>query len=154
MSDRILGLVALLMAGAMTIAAWGYAAPVEYEPVGPRAFPLVLALLMALCGAWLMARPGTEALAGTRFARGRQLSRIMLCAGSVVAYAVLFQAFGFIIATALMGVPVGRFFGGTWRQCALTGIGLGIALYVLFDRLLDVVLPLGLLKPLAAQWGM
>ncbi len=154
MSDRILGLVALLMAGAMAVAAWGYAAPVEYEPVGPRAFPLVLALLMALCGAWLMARPGAEALKGPRFARGAQLNRIMLCAATVVVYALLFQTLGFIIATALMGVPVGRFFGGSWRQSAMAGIGLGIALFVLFDRLLDVVLPQGLLKPLMAQWGM
>ena len=48
-----------------------------------------------------------------------------------------------------MTVPVARFFGGTWRQAVVGGIGLGAGLFVLFDRLLDVALPAGLwLKPL------
>lgn len=143
MSDRILGLFALLVAGAMAATAWSYAAPVEYEPVGPRAFPLLLALCMACCGVWLFARPGRE----EAFSRGAPLVNIVLCAAAIVVYGLLFQLLGFVLATALMAMPVGRIFGGTWRQSALTGVGLGVALFVLFDKLLDVVLPAGVLKP-------
>lgn len=141
MSDRILGLLAMILAGSMIVAAWGYAAPVEYEPVGPRMFPLLLALVMAICGAGLMLRPG-KAVA---WPKGAQLRHIAICTGAIIAYALLFQVLGFVIATALMALPLGRVFGGTWRQCMLTGAGLGVALYLLFDKVLDVVLPLGLL---------
>lgn len=68
---------------------------------------------------------------------------------TVLAYALLFDKLGFVISTALMSVPLARFFGGTWRQAMLAGAGLGVLLFLFFDRLLDVVLPVGYwLKPL------
>jgi putative tricarboxylic transport membrane protein len=149
MSDRILGIVAVLFAAAMAIASWDYAAKVAYEPVGPRAFPLLLAAGMAICGAWLALRPAHSAT----FPGGAQSRKIALCAVVIVIYAVLFQLLGFVIATALMTLPVGRIFGGTWKQCALTGVGMGVALYIFFDKLLDVVLPLGVLGPVLTQLG-
>ena len=60
MSDRILGAVCLVASAGMAWAAHDYAAPISYEPVGPRAFPLLLAGLMALAGGWLIARPGAH----------------------------------------------------------------------------------------------
>lgn len=149
-SDRILGMLAVVLAAAMGFAAWGYAAQVEYEPVGPRAFPLLLAALIGLCGAWLVLRPSHHAAFGNR----EQMRNVAICAAAVLAYAVVFQVLGFVIATALMAIPVGRLFGGSWRQSMLTGVGMGVVMYVLFDRLLDVVLPMGLLKPLFGAMGM
>ena len=61
-------------------------------------------------------------------------------------YAALFQMLGFTLATALMAVPVGMAFGGSWKQSLAGGVGLGVVLYLLFDKLLDVVLPTGLLS--------
>ena len=37
-------------------------------------------------------------------------------------------------------------FGGNWKQALAGGVGLGVMLYLLFDKLLDVVLPTGLLS--------
>jgi putative tricarboxylic transport membrane protein len=150
MSDRILGAISIAVAGAMTVAAWDYAARIEYEPVGPRAFPLLLAALIAACGAWLVARPSHHAAFGNQ----AQMRKIAFCAACVLIYAVLFQVLGFVIATALMAIPVGRIFGGTWRQSVLTGIGMGVVLYLFFDRLLDVVLPAGVLKPVLTGLGL
>jgi putative tricarboxylic transport membrane protein len=67
------------------------------------------------------------------------------CVVAIVAYALLFQWLGFTLATALMAVPVGMAFGGSWKQSLLGGIGLGLGFFLLFDKLLDVVLPTGLL---------
>lgn len=147
MSDRILGVLAMLVAGAMAAAAWGYAAPFEYEPVGPRAFPLLLALGMAVCGAWLAFKKSSQPAQGLH---GLQLQHVAVCSGAVLVYAVLFQTLGFVIATALMAIPIGRVFGGSWPKCVATGIGLGVVLFVLFDKVLDVVLPLGVLKGLSS----
>ena len=45
-----------------------------------------------------------------------------------------------------MAVPVGMAFGGDWKKSLIGGAGLGLGLFILFDKLLDVVLPTGLLS--------
>jgi putative tricarboxylic transport membrane protein len=47
-----------------------------------------------------------------------------------------------------MAVPVGLAFGGSWKQSLAGGAGLGLALFFMFDKLLDVVLPTGVLATL------
>jgi putative tricarboxylic transport membrane protein len=138
----MLGALCLAGALAMAWAAHDYTAPIAYEPVGPRAFPTLLAALIGLCGAWMLLRPSAHSAA---VVRGR-LVPVLVCMVTIVAYALLFEPLGFTVATALLAVPVGIAFGGNWRQSLLGGIGLGLGLYFLFDRLLDVVLPAGLLS--------
>lgn len=141
MSDRILGAACLIVGAGMAWAAKDYAAPISYEPVGPRAFPLLLAGLLAAGGAWLVLRPsGHDSGLGLA-----SLGKLGLAASAIVVYALLFQVLGFTLATALMALPVALAFGGTWKQGLAGGIGLGLALFLLFDKLLDVILPTGLL---------
>ena len=142
MSDRILGAVCVVASAGMAWAARDYAAAISYEPVGPRAFPLLLAGLMAVGGGWLVLRP---TLRGGVF-RGVPLGATAFTALAVLVYALLFEVLGFALATAVMAVPVGMAFGGSWKQSLAGGAGLGFALYFLFDKLLDVVLPTGLLS--------
>jgi putative tricarboxylic transport membrane protein len=142
MSDRILGAVCVAASAGMAWAARDYAAAISYEPVGPRAFPLLLAGLLAVGGSWLVLRP---TLRGGTF-RDVPLKATAFAGLAVLGYALLFEVLGFALATAVMAVPVGIAFGGSWRQALAGGAGLGLALYVLFDKLLDVVLPTGLLS--------
>ncbi|MDB5743584.1 MAG: tripartite tricarboxylate transporter TctB family protein [Polaromonas sp.] len=144
MSDRILGTVCVVVAAGMAWSAQSYVAPVSYEPVGPRSFPLLLAGLIGLIGAWLVVRP-SESQGQAAFSRAN-LMRTGICALTVAGYALLFQPLGFVVATALMTVPVGMVFGGTWKRSLLAGVVMGITLFFLFDRVLDVVLPTGLLS--------
>jgi len=65
---------------------------------------------------------------------------------AILVYAALFERLGFPLATALMALPVGMAFGGNWRQSLAGGVALGLVLYLMFDKLLDVVLPTGLLS--------
>ncbi|QBM27862.1 tripartite tricarboxylate transporter TctB family protein [Hydrogenophaga pseudoflava] len=146
MSDRVLGAVCVLASAAMAWAAQDYAAAISYEPVGPRAFPLLLACGLGLSGLWLVLRPS----AGAEAFRGVPWGPTALCAAAVLAYALLFQWLGFPLATALMAVPVGMSFGGSWKQSLTGGAALGLVLYLLFDKLLGVVLPAG---PLATLLG-
>ncbi|MES2838906.1 MAG: tripartite tricarboxylate transporter TctB family protein [Pseudomonadota bacterium] len=146
MSDRVLGAVCVVASAAMAWAAQDYTAAISYEPVGPRAFPLLLACGLGLSGLWLVLRPS----AGSEAFQGVPWMSTALCAGAVLAYALLFQWLGFALATALMALPVGMAFGGSWKQSLTGGAALGVVLYLLFDKLLDVVLPTG---PLAALLG-
>ncbi|MEF7614170.1 tripartite tricarboxylate transporter TctB family protein [Aquincola sp. MAHUQ-54] len=144
MSDRLLGAACLVAAACMAWAAQGYAAAISYEPVGPRAFPLLLAALLAAGGAWLVCKPSPD--------RGQYaqlpLRLLGLCVGAVFLYAAAFETLGFPLATALMAVPVGMAFGGSALKSLAAGAGLGVGGYFMFDRLLDVVLPAGWLAPL------
>ncbi len=142
MSDRILGAVCVVTAAGMAWAAQGYAAAISYEPVGPRAFPLLLSALMAIAGVWLMIRP---TLRGSAISLSH-LKPLAFTVISVFAYAFLFEKLGFPLATALMAVPVGMAFGGEWKRSLLGGVGMGVGMYFLFDKLLDVVLPTGVLS--------
>lgn len=156
MSDRILGAVAVAVGAGMAWAAQGYAAEISYEPVGPRAFPLLLSALMVAAGAWLVVRPGAaaaphasaegnESAAGAPATRWQHLKPLALALAAIAVYVTLFQWLGFPLATALMALPVGMAFGGSWRQSLAGGVGMGVVLYLLFDKLLDVILPTGLL---------
>lgn len=145
MSDRILGAVCVVASAGMAWASSDYAAAISYEPVGPRAFPLLLAGLMAAGGLWLVLRP---TLRGAGAFHGVPLKPTALCAAAVLVYALLFELLGFTLATALMAVPVGLAFGGSLKQSFAGGAGLGLVLFFLFDKLLDVVLPTGLLAVL------
>jgi putative tricarboxylic transport membrane protein len=142
MSDRILGVACLVTSACMAWAAHDYAAPISYEPVGPRAFPLLLAGLMALAGGWLVARPGPRGF-GLSLAQARPIG---LAVAAVFVYAALFEALGFPIATAVMALPIGLAFGGSWKRSLAGGVAMGLLFYLLFDKLLDVVLPTGLLS--------
>ena len=141
MSDRVLGAVCVVVAAGMAWAAKDYAAPIAYEPVGPRAFPLLLSAIMALAGFWLLLRP--------RFMAGKldvaNLRPIGITALTVFVYAALFQVLGFPLATMLMAVPIGMAFGGTWAKSLAAGAVIGIGMFLLFDKALDVVLPTGVL---------
>lgn len=145
MSERVFGVfLALLSIGGIYFG-WGLHAPISYEPVGPRAFPLLVFSLLGICAVCLVVsrRPPTT------WAPSPVLLRIGGMFAVVLAYAYLFDKLGFVVSTALMSVPLARFFGGSWKQALVGGIALGVGLFVLFDYLLDVVLPTGLwLKPL------
>lgn len=143
MSDRILGAACVVASAGMAWSAQGYAAAISYEPVGPRAFPLLLAGLLAVGGLWLIARP---ALRGVSPYRGVPFRATLLAAGAVAVYAALFEGLGFTLATAVMAVPLGLVFGGSLKQALAAGAGFGVALYFLFDKALDVVLPTGVLS--------
>ncbi len=151
MGDRILGVVCLAVAVAMAWAAQAYAAEISYEPVGPRAFPLLLAVVMGSIGLWLLVKRTAVQTAGGMTPTLKQTSpldwkAVLLCAASVLVYGALFQTLGFWLATLLMALPVGMAFGGTLKQTLIGGLGLGLGLYLLFDKVFDVILPTGLLS--------
>lgn len=144
MNDRLLGIAALVLAAFMTWAGWDIEAPFAYEPVGPRAFPLLIALIIGLCGLRLAIKGGNAVEPNPAGAN----SRIALMVVFAAAYAFLFQWLGFIFATAIMTVAVGRLFGGSWTKTAIGGLVMGAFFFLLFDKVLDVVLPGGLLEGL------
>jgi len=141
MSDRIFAAVWLVVCLLLAVVGWGIQSEFSYEPVGPRAYPmLLLGLMLASCIA-IVLRPGEKA----DWPEKPVLIRICAMVVSLLIYALLFEPLGFALATALMSIAIGRLFDGKWLHCVIGGVGLGFGLFFFFDRLLDVPLPAGLI---------
>jgi putative tricarboxylic transport membrane protein len=138
---RLFAAVWLLVCAFLAVVAWGFQAPFSYDPVGPRAYPLLLLTLMAASALWLLCKPSGEATLPISWTLAR---KVALCIGALLAYALLFEPLGFILSTALAGFSLGLLFGGGPLLSAISGALMGVLLYLLFDYLLDVPLPLGL----------
>jgi len=149
MYQRLFGLVLLLACAGLGIVAWGYHAPFSYEPVGPRAYPLLLLVLMGLGAIYLLAKPASATAHADEPPMDRHvLRKVIGCVVILTVYAALFERLGFIAASILFGVAMARLYGGSWLASAASGLMLAVGLYLLFDKALDVPLPLGILSAL------
>ncbi|HKI74932.1 MAG TPA: tripartite tricarboxylate transporter TctB family protein, partial [Pseudomonadales bacterium] len=123
---------------------WHLHVPFAYEPVGPKAFPILLAVLMALCCGVLLAAPDRD----TQWPHAAVLAKGALLIVVLLTYASLFEALGFPLATGLMVIALSRLFGASLKAGLISGVLVGVLGYIVFDRLLEVSLPLGRL------WGL
>lgn len=139
MSDRLFGVIMLAISAAMAAAAWQLVPPISYEPIGPSTYPLLLAGLMAAFALRFIVKPDAE----PDWPQGILLRKVVAMFVGLIAYGLLFQPLGFVVATALLTIALGRLFGGGWRQCALAGPAMGFGLYIFFDWILEVTLPVG-----------
>jgi putative tricarboxylic transport membrane protein len=76
------------------------------------------------------------------------LTKIGICVVLLLVFAGTFEPLGFIAASILIGVPMARLYGGRWLPSAIIISLMAIGLYLLFDKLMDVPLPLGVLDVL------
>lgn len=149
MYQRLFGLVLLVASVALSVIAWNYQAPFSYEPVGPRAYPLLLLALIGLGAIYLLLKPATAGVHSTEPPMDRHvLRKVTGCVLMLVAYAALFEPLGFVPASILFGIAMARLYDGSWRTSLITGTVAAIGLYLLFDKILDVPLPLGILSSL------
>src|SRR5690606_15865691 len=124
LNDRVLGIAALIFAALITAFGYDLEPPFSYEPVGPKAFPLLLALIIALCGVRLVIKGGGEVEANPEGANARIAAMVAYLAG----YAFLFQWIGFVAATCRMVARMGRLFRATWVQAFIGGVVMSVGL--------------------------
>ncbi|MBX8491727.1 tripartite tricarboxylate transporter TctB family protein [Pseudomonas cichorii] len=147
--QRIFAAALLLVCAGLTLMAWPYQAPFSYEPVGPRAFPLLMLGLMGLALLYLLFRPTPIVHSEDEPPLDREtLIKIGTCIALLLVFAGLFEPLGFILSSILIGIPMARLYGGRWVPGSIVVILMSIGLYLLFDKAMDVPLPLGLLSVL------
>lgn len=139
MSDRIFALAWL--AACLTVAVQMYSldVPFAYEPVGPKVFPIALAMLMAVCCLVMLFRPDTA----VEWPARAVLAKSALLVAALLLYALLFSRLGFPLSTIAMVFVVSRLFGASLKSASISAVLIGVLSFVLFDRVLDVALPLG-----------
>lgn len=139
MSDRIFGLVGLLLAIGYAWAAFTIEESFLSDAVGPKAFPLIIAAVLALSSVVIIAKPdqGPDWPALGRFMEVGSAVLVMIL------YATLLPELGFVIATALAATYL------TWRlgtapiSSVICGCLTSAGIYTVFHLVLGLSLAKG-----------
>lgn len=133
----VVALGVVVLAGALTTP------DVPFGVVGPAVLPSIFGGLILVSGAWLVLSSAT--------AHGARLEALDVrpLALSALAIALYFGAFvplGFVVSSVVFFVAMARILGSrATARDVLAGAGFVIGLYVLFQSLLTVDLPRGVL---------
>ncbi|MDB5997231.1 MAG: hypothetical protein JWP42_4367, partial [Pseudomonas sp.] len=104
--QRIFASVLLLACVGLALMAWPYQAAFSYEPVGPRAFPLLMLGLMGLGLLYMLFRPTPIVHSEDDPKLDREtLNKIGICVVLLLIFAGLFEPLGFILSSILIGIP-------------------------------------------------
>jgi putative tricarboxylic transport membrane protein len=133
-SDRILGLVVILMALAYIAGAMQIQASFLSDPVGSKTFPIIVASIAVLCGGIMVFAPDAEpAWPGLRTVGSLFISVLLL-----VGYSYALKPLGFIIPTCVAAGVLSYQINPRAGAAALTGAGLSVGLFVLFKFVLGL----------------
>lgn len=139
MSDRIFGVVGILLSISFAISAFAIQESFLSDAVGPKAFPLIIAGILGLSSAVIALRPDAEP-------QWPSLGRFVEVLSAIVAmvlYAEVLPLLGFVIATAFAATYLSWRLGSSVISSILTGIGTSLGIYVIFHLVLGLSLARG-----------
>ncbi len=139
LSDRIAGVVVISMALLIALESRTFTVGFVTDPLGPKAFPLVAAVLLLVGGVALEIKPGVV----SGWPPAKQLLRAAVAAFCLLAYALLLGFLGFFTTTLLVVAVFGLLLGGRPIPSIISAAAVSALLYLLFFYLLGIALPLG-----------
>ena len=142
-SDRIFGAVMIIVALGYILSATTIQVPLFPDPMGPKAFPIMVAGGVIVCGLFILLRPDPEA----DWPPASALITIAVAAAVMTGYAYSLKPLGFLIPTAIAASILSYQLSPRPVPAILTGVGLSVGLFVLFRYALD----LGL-QPVPKGW--
>ena len=139
MSDRIFASICIALAVLM---GWGATIIEEsfiQDPLGPKAFPLVIALVLAACGVAMFLRPDEDPVWPHR----RKQIQLLWTIGAMILYVQFLPVVGFLIATAIGAGFLSWQLGASVKQACWGGFGISVSIYVVFKLVLGLSLARG-----------
>ena len=139
MSDRIFGVVGILLSIGFAFSAFAIQESFLSDAVGPKAFPLIIATILGLSSAVIAFRPDPEPVWPT-------LGRFVEVVASVVVmllYAQLLPELGFVFSTAFAASYLSWRLGSSILGSIMTGVGTSVGIYVVFHLILGLSLARG-----------
>lgn len=139
MSDRIFGGFGLLFAGLVVWATSRIEESFIQDPLGPKAFPLVIAVLVAVSSVVMLAKPDQ----GSSWPSLKKWLEMTITVGVMVAYAIVLPELGFVLASAVLAAFMVQRLGGTLTQSIFGGFAMSIGIFVVFGYGLGLSLARG-----------
>ena len=139
MSDRVFGGLGVALA---VFFAW-QATRIELsfisDPVGPRVFPIIIAVIMGLASLVILLKPD----AAPEWPAASRLLEIAIAVGVMIAYALLLPEAGFVIATAVAAAFLTWRLGTAPLWAIVTGVLTSLGIYTVFHLILGLSLARG-----------
>jgi len=142
-SDRIFGLVVLVVALAYIASATQIESSFLSDPVGPRTFPIGIGLVAAVSAVFMIVRPDED----PNWPPLRIFGVLAIAALVLIVYALMLKPLGFLLPTAISAAILSYQLSDRPGPAALAGIGLSIGLFLIFKYALGlglVAFPKGL----------
>ena len=133
-SDRIFGLVAVMVALGYILSATQIQTTFLSDPVGSKTFPFLIGSIMVICGIYLMLRPDPD----PNWPVARTFGALALTVVVLVSYAYLLKPLGFLIPTALAAGILSYQISARAGPAVLAGVGLSGGLFILFKYALGL----------------
>lgn len=127
-SDRIFGLVMAVIALAYIASAFQIQTSFLSDPVGPKAFPIMIGAIGALSAMFLVFRPDPE----PQWPAARTFGALALAVTVLVLYAYALRPLGFLMPTAIAAAILSYQISPRPKYAAMVGIGLSAGLFVIF----------------------
>ena len=135
-SDRIFGALVVLGALGYVATAAQIPAPFFSDPLGTRAFPMIVGSCAALCGAMMVWRPDAE----PEWPGLASLGALLVATIALVGYAYALKPMGFLLPTAVVSAILSYQIAPRLVPAILAGLGLSVGLFVLFRFVLGLSL--------------
>lgn len=140
MIDRIFAFGLMIVALVYGLIGFRVEVPFAYDPLGPRPVPLILSAVLMAASIIILMRPrGYSSPEPVMRRRFLYLMAIMLF------YHATWSFLGFLLSTTISCYMVSRLFNCTWMQGLMTALVLSVTCYGLFNFLLLIPLPLGMI---------
>ncbi|PCJ94654.1 MAG: tricarboxylic transporter [Hyphomicrobiales bacterium] len=127
-SDRIFGLVVLFVALGYIASATQIQTSFLADPVGPKAFPILIGSVAAISALVMILRPDPD----PEWPALKVLGGLALAVAVLVAYAYALRPIGFVVPTAVAAAVLSYQISPKALPAVLTGTGLSVGLFVLF----------------------
>ena len=138
MMDRAFGVFLFLLGAYVIYGGLSIEVPFSYDPLGPKAFPVFLGVLLSALSLVIIAKPEKS-----HFPQSNIQLKTAFIVVLLVVYSLAFDFLGFLLSTGLLVFFMSRIFQGTTKQALGSAVGVSLSVYALFGILLDVALPMG-----------
>lgn len=139
MSDRIFGAAVAALSLLMVWATGQIEESFIQDPLGPKAFPNVIAAIMGISGLVMIFKPDAE----PHWPTLTKMAELLATVGVLIAYALMLPVTGFVLTTAVASAFLSWRMGATVRQAFVGGILTSIGIYLVFQFVLGLNLAKG-----------
>jgi len=139
MSDRMLGLACMVLAAFYILFATQIQIGFMSDPMGPRAFPILIGAILALAGLYPIIRPDPE----PQWPHLSRVLEIVFAAGLMIAYTFALPEIGFTVATTIAAGLLSWRLGAHPAKAAIAGLVIAVGIFVIFRLILKLSLAIG-----------
>ena len=136
MSDRLTGLIVIVVALAFFVGATQLESPFFADPLGPKTFPMMISSVALIAGMVMVLRPDEP----PQWPELVTIGRLILATIILVFYAYSLKPFGFLLSTTAAAAALSYQIKTNFFHSLLTGLGLSAGLFLIFKFVLGLSL--------------